>query len=91
MAHLPDKPEAYEWPDDVTPDPPTQGPIVLIVLYLAPFVLLLLFPTIAWIALLPLALVVRVTSLPAHRRRVTWIYLLTGLVSFAPWIGMLLR
>ena len=82
--------EHYEWPDDVTPKPPGQGPITLIVSYGAPFVLLVLFPAIAWIALLPLALMLNWTAHPTHRRRLVWVYLLTGLFSFAPWLVMLL-
>jgi len=85
-----EEPGLYEWPDDATPKPPGQGPITLIVSYGAPFVLLLLFPAIAWIALLPLALMLNWTAHPAHRRRLVWIYAITGLFSLAPW-AMLLR
>lgn len=65
------------------------GAVLLVVLYVAPLLVLLLFPAIAWIALLPLALLVRRTTHPAHRRRATWIYAVTGLISLAPWAGML--
>jgi hypothetical protein len=58
---------------------------------MAPFLFLLLFPAIAWIALLPLTPIVRRTTHPAHRRRVTWIYGVTGLISLAPWVAMLFR
>ena len=86
----PGAPDPYAWPEDpATPPPSSQGPITLIVSYGAPFVLLLLFPAIAWIFLLPAALMLRWTAHPTHRRRLVWVYALTGLFSFAPWIGML--
>jgi hypothetical protein len=81
--------DGYEWPQEAAPEPAQPGVVTLIVLYLAPFLLLLLFPTIAWIALLPLTLLVSRTTHPAHRRRVVWIYLATGLVSLAPWATLL--
>ena len=48
------EPDTYEWPDEAAPEPTPPGLIALLVLYLAPVLLLLLFPAIAWIALLPL-------------------------------------
>jgi hypothetical protein len=63
----------------------------LMALYGAPFLLLLLFPVLAWIGLLPAALILRRTSPPAHRRRLVWTYAITGLISFAPWIPMVAR
>ena len=83
------EPDRYEWPDEAAPKPPGQGPITLIVSYGAPFVVLLLFPAIAWIALLPMALMLRWTAHPTHRRRLVWLYLITGLISLAPWVRML--
>jgi hypothetical protein len=85
-----DRQDSYEWPEDVPPEPAQPGVITLLVLYLAPFLLLLMFPAIAWIALLPLTPLVRRTTHPAHRRRVTLIYLVTGLVSLAPWVTMVI-
>jgi hypothetical protein len=81
--------DAYEWPEEPAPEPPKPGVVTLIVLYVAPFVLLLLFPSIAWIALLPLTPLVNRTTHPAHRRRASAVYLVTGLISLAPWIAML--
>jgi ABC-type sulfate transport system permease component len=83
------EPDTYEWPDDAAPEPPQPGVIMLLVLYLAPFLLLLLFPTIAWIALLPLTPLVNRTTHPAHRRRAVAAYLVTGLISLAPWVAIL--
>lgn len=83
-------PDTYEWPEEAAPEPPRPGVITLLVLYLAPFLLLLLFPSIAWIALLPLTPLVHRTTHPAHQRRATVIYLVTGLISLAPWVAMLL-
>jgi hypothetical protein len=84
-------PERYDWPEDVPRTPPGPGMVTLVILYTAPIVLLLVFPTIAWIALLPLSFLVRRTSHPAHQRPASWLYLGTGLISVIPWIGMLLR
>lgn len=83
------EPDGYHWPVEDMPEPPRPGVVTLLVLYLAPFLLLLLFPTIAWIALLPLTPVVSWTTHPAHRRRAVWIYLVTGLISLAPWVALL--
>lgn len=82
--------DGYEWPEEATPEPPQPGVVTLIVLYMAPFLLLLLFPAIAWIALLPLTPLVSWTTHPAHRRRAVLIYLVTGLISLAPWVAMLI-
>jgi hypothetical protein len=83
------EPDAYDWPEDAAPEPPRPGPVLLLILYMAPFLLLLLFPAIAWIALLPLTLLVNRTTHPDHRRRAVVIYLVTGLISLAPWITMM--
>ena len=83
------EPEAYDWPEEAAPEPPLPGVILLLVLYMAPFLLLLLFPTIAWIALLPLTPLVNRTTHPAHRRPAVAVYLITGLISLAPWVAML--
>ena len=81
--------DAYDWPQEAAPESPQPGAVLLIVLYLSPVILLLLFPAIAWIFLLPAALMLRWTAHPTHRRRLVWVYALTGLFSFAPWIWML--
>ena len=83
------EPDTYEWPEEAAPEPAQPGVIKLLVLYLAPFLLLLLFPAIAWIALLPLAPLVNRTTHPAHRRRAVAVYLVTGLISLAPWVTIL--
>lgn len=83
-------PGEYEWPQETAPEPERPGVVKLLVLYMAPFLLLLLFPAIAWIALLPLAPLVHRTTHPAHRRRAFVVYLVAGLISFAPWAAMLL-
>jgi hypothetical protein len=83
------EPDTYEWPDEASPEPPQPGVIMLLVLYLAPLLLLLLYPAIAWIALLPLTPLVNRTTHPAHRRRAVAVYLVTGLISLAPWVTIL--
>jgi hypothetical protein len=85
-----DEPDAYQWPEEAAPEPPPPGVVTLLVLYLAPVLLLLLFPSIAWIALLPLAPLVNRTTHPAHRRRAVVVYTVTGLISLAPWVAMLI-
>jgi hypothetical protein len=82
-------PDGYEWPEDESPAPEEPGVVRTLVLYMAPILLLLLFPAIAWIALLPLAPLVHRTTHPAHRRRAAAVYLVAGLISFAPWVAML--
>ncbi|MCU0300109.1 MAG: hypothetical protein MUF35_00710 [Candidatus Nanopelagicales bacterium] len=84
------QPGRYDWPVEAGVEEPRPGVITLVVQYVPPFLLLLLFPTIAWIALLPLALVVRRTAHPAHQRPAFWVYLITGGISVAPWLAMLL-
>lgn len=78
----------YAWPDDPTDgdrhDQP--GVIRLTILYGAPFLLLLLFPALAWLGLLPMAASMRWTVFPPHRRRLVWIYSVCGLISAAPLI-----
>ena len=81
--------DGYEWPEEASPDPERPGVVKLLVLYMAPFLLLLLFPAIAWIALLPLAPLVHRTTHPEHRGRAAAVYLVAGLISFAPWVAML--
>lgn len=86
---MPADPDAYEWPVEPAPEPPRPGVITLLVLYMAPLILLLLFPAFAWIALLPLTPLVNRTTHPAHRRSAVAVYLTTGLISVAPWVAML--
>lgn len=84
----------YQWPDESATSQAESGPmrtVNLIVLYGAPFLTLLLFPNLAWVALLPGGAILGRTSPAKHRRRLVWIYLITGLISLAPWIALLLR
>jgi hypothetical protein len=76
----------YAWPEDPADgdryDQP--GVIRLTILYVAPFVLLLLFPALAWLGLLPMAASMRWTVYPPHRRRLAWIYAVCGVISATP-------
>jgi hypothetical protein len=82
----------YEWPEDPSDGEQYEqpGPIRLTILYVSPFLVLLLFPPLAWIALLPMAASMRWTVYPPHRRRLIWIYSILGLISAAPLILTLL-
>ena len=67
------------------------GRPTLMVLYGLPFLLLLLLPAVAWMGLFPVAVGLRWTTHPPHRRRLTWIYLMTALISVAPWVALIVR
>jgi hypothetical protein len=85
-------PARFEWPEDTSSGQGYRaGSYVLAIMYSAPFVILLLFPNLAWLALLPFAIALRWNVHPPHRRRLEWIYVVTGLISLAPWIPMILR
>lgn len=79
----------YAWPEDPSDgdDYEQPGVIRLTILYMSPFLLLLLFPPLAWLALLPMAASMHWTVYPPHRRRLMWIYSICGLISAAPLIG----
>lgn len=86
-----EEPQGYEWPDEGAADQEYRpGFYILAIMYAAPFLILLLFPALAWLALLPLILAVRWNVHEPHRRRLVWIYLITGLISLAPWIALLI-
>ncbi|HYN56752.1 MAG TPA: hypothetical protein VES03_06110 [Motilibacterales bacterium] len=82
------------WPEDAeevrgdADQPSVWKPVLL---YGLPFLILFVFPAVAWIALLPGAVGVRWTTHPPHRRRLVWIYLVTGMISLAPWIALIAR
>ena len=82
------------WPDDAedVPDDVEQpGVWKLVLLYGLPFLILFVFPAVAWIALLPGAVGVRWSTRAPHRRRLVWIYLVTGAISIAPWILLVVQ
>ena len=84
-------PQGYEWPDEGSGDDDYRpGFYLLAIMYSAPFLILILFPALAWLALLPVAISLRWNAHPPHRRRLIWIYVITALISLAPWIAMLL-
>ncbi len=81
----------YAWPDEASGDDEYRpGFYLLAIMYSAPFLILILFPALAWLALLPLCFAMRWNAHPPHRRRLIWIYLTTGLISLAPWVAMIL-
>lgn len=83
MSHTEDD---YDWPDDPATGADFEQPGVfrLTILYVSPLVLLLLFPPLAWLALLPMAVSMRWTVYPPHRSRLAVIYTICGLISVAP-------
>jgi hypothetical protein len=82
---------SYGWPEEpVESEVPSLGRARLILLYGLPFVILLIFPAVAWIGLLPGAVGLRWTTHPPHRRRLVIVYVVAGLISVAPWIAWLL-
>jgi hypothetical protein len=82
---------SYGWPEDPEESQvPSLGRARLILLYGLPFVILLMFPAVAWIGLLPGAVGLRWATHPPHRRRLVILYVLAGLISVAPWIAWLL-
>lgn len=84
-------PQGYEWPDDASGDDAYRpGFYLLAIMYSAPFLILILFPAIAWLALLPFSIGLRWNARPPHRRRLIWIYVTTGLISLAPWIALII-
>ncbi len=86
------EPTGYEWPVEAGGDD-TYHPsfYLLAIMYAAPFLILILFPAIAWLALLPFSFALRWNTQPPHRRRLIWLYVITGLISLAPWIGFIAR
>ena len=89
-----EEPSGSGWPDEpADEDLEFAGPgaYMLMVLYSVPFLILLLFPTLAWLALLPFAVAMRWNTRPPHRRRLVWINVALGAISLAPWIVMLVR
>jgi hypothetical protein len=88
---LADESAGYEWPEDPSGGDQYRASFYLLaIMYSAPFLILLLFPALAWLALLPFAVALRWNAHPPHRRRLIWIYVVTGLISLAPWIPMVL-
>jgi hypothetical protein len=87
-----EEPSGSGWPDD-SADAELEftgpGAYMLMVLYSLPFLILLLFPSLAWLVLLPFAAAMRWNTRPPHRRRLVWINLGAGLISLAPWIVMI--
>ena len=82
---------SYGWPEDPEESVvPSTGRATLILLYGLPFVILLVFPAVAWIGLLPGAVGLRWTTHPPHRRRLVTLSVVAGLISVAPWIAWLL-
>jgi hypothetical protein len=82
---------SYGWPEDPEESGvPSLGRARLILLYGLPFVILLVFPAVAWIGLLPGAVGLRWTTHPPHRRRLVILYVVAGLISVAPWIAWIL-
>jgi hypothetical protein len=89
-----EEPSGYGWPDDPADEGlefAGPGTYMLMVLYGLPFLILLLFPGVAWLVLLPFAAAMRWNTRPPHRRRLVWINVTTGLISLAPWIAMVVR
>lgn len=89
-----EEPSGYGWPEESADDDldfPRPGAYMLMVLYGLPFLILLLFPALAWLVLLPFAVAMRWNTHPPHRRRLVWINVTTGLISLAPWIVMIVR
>ena len=89
-----EEPSGYGWPEESADDDldfPRPGAYMLAVLYGLPFLILLLFPALAWLVLLPFAVAMRWNTHPPHRRRLVWINVTTGLISLAPWIVMIVR
>jgi hypothetical protein len=81
---------SYRWPEDTEePAAPSLGTGMLILLYGLPFGLLLVFPAVAWIGLLPGAVGLRWRARPPHRRRLVILYVVLGLISVAPWVAWL--
>ena len=84
-------PQGYEWPDDAPGDDAYRpGFYMLAIMYSAPFLILILFPALAWLALLPFSIGLRWNARPPHRRRLVWIYVTTGLISLAPSIALII-
>lgn len=84
-------PGSYVWPEDPEESVvPSLGRAKGILLYGLPIVVLLVFPAVAWIGLLPGAVGLRWTTHPPHRRRLVILYVAAGLISIAPWIAWLL-
>lgn len=82
----------YEWPVEPDEDPAYRpGFYMLAILYSTPVLVLILFPALAWLALLPFSITLRWNAHPPHRRRLIWLYVGTGLVSLAPWISLIFR
>jgi hypothetical protein len=87
-----EEPSGSGWPDDSADEAPEftgPGAYMLMVLYSLPFLILLLFPSLAWLVLLPFAVAMRWNARPPHRRRLVWINVGAGLISVAPWIVMI--
>jgi hypothetical protein len=81
----------YEWPDEAAGDDRYRpGFYLLAIMYVAPFLILILFPALAWLVLLPFSFALRWNAQPPHRRRLEWIYAITGLISLAPWVAWIL-
>lgn len=81
----------YAWPDDVGGDDLYRPNFYLLaIMYAAPFLILILFPALAWLVLLPFSFALRWNAQPPHRRRLEWLYVITGLISVAPWIAWII-
>jgi hypothetical protein len=88
-----DEPSNAGWPEDdseVAPAP-ALGVWALVLLYGLPLLFLLVVPTVAWLGLLPGAVVVRSRTPAPHRRRLVVLYTVTGMISVAPWVAMVVQ
>jgi hypothetical protein len=81
------------WPEDDSDvvAAPALGVWALVLLYGLPLLILLVVPTVAWLGLLPGAVVVRSRTPAPHSRRLVVLYAVTGLISVAPWIAMIVQ
>jgi len=87
-----EEPVGSGWPEDPADEElefAGPGTYTLMILYPLPFLILLLFPTFAWLVLLPFAIAMHWNTRPPHRRRLVLINVGLGLISLAPWIVML--
>jgi hypothetical protein len=86
MTH---EPGPHGWPDEGPDAVAVQGPGLgkLVVLYGLPLVIMFFAPAVAWVGLFPGAVGLRWTTQPPHRRRLVALYVVVGLISFAPWIA----
>jgi hypothetical protein len=87
-----DEPRQSGWPKEPDVELSEEpGVWKLVLLYTLPLLVLLVFPAVAWVGLLPGAVGLRWTTFPPHRRRLVALYVVAGLISVAPWIAMILR